>query len=160
MTKSAPKAQAKKSNFKPPAARKRAKPPFSDMIPRIRSFVLGSAKPTIIRKIITKFEGNGDKKNILIKELSPFIFWDVDISKLDVKHNKDLIIERVYTRGLEKDEIILFKIYTWNEIKKTVVDLLELNESTIRYLSVTFNIKENKFKCCEKKPSRWNCLKE
>jgi len=143
--------------FKPLAAPKRARRLFADIKPRIRSFFLGSAKPSIIRKIITKLEGNRDEINKVIKGFSPCIFWDVNISKLDVKHNKDLIIERVYTRGFEKDEILLWKVYSYNEIRKTVVDLWELDESTIRYLSVVFNIKEEKFRCYGKKPSHWKC---
>jgi len=129
--------------------------PFADIKPRIRSLILGSVKPTIIRNFITKLEGNRDEQNKIIKEISPYIFWDVNISKLDIKHDKDFIIERVYTRGFEKDEILLWKMYTWSEIRKTVVDLWELDESTIRYLSVVFNIKEKKFRCYGKKPSHW-----
>jgi len=103
---------------------------------------------------------NIEDKNRLLKEISPCIFWDVDVSKLGVKKNKDLIIERVYTRGFEKDEILLWKMYSWNEIKKTVVKLEELNDKTISYLSVIFNIKEKKFKCYGKKQLNLNYLKE
>jgi len=97
-----------------------------------------------------------EEKNKLIREISPCIFWDIDISKLDVKQDKNFIIERVYTRGFEKDEILLWKIYSWNEIKKTVVKLDELNEKTITYLSSILNIKEKKFKCYEKKQFHLN----
>ena len=58
------------------------------------------------------------QKNEFLKEISPCIFWDIDISKLDIKEDKKFIIERVYTRGFEKDEILLWKIYSFGEIKK------------------------------------------
>jgi len=92
-----------------------------------------------------------EEKNRLIREISPCIFWDVDISKLDVIEDKNYIIERVYTRGFEKDEILLWKIYSWKEIKKTVIKLEELNERTMAYLSFIFNIREDRFKCYKKK---------
>jgi len=97
-----------------------------------------------------------EEKNKLLKEISPCIFWDIDISKLDAKQDRNYIIERVYTRGFEKDEILLWKIYSWNEIKKTVIKLDELNEKTIAYLCGIFNIKEKNFKCYGKKQFHLN----
>ena len=97
-----------------------------------------------------------EEKNELIRQMSPCIFWDMDISKLDAHEDKNFIIERVYTRGYEKDEIILWKIYSWNEIRKTVVKLEELNEPTLAYLSGILNIREKKFKCYGKKPLHLN----
>jgi len=103
---------------------------------------------------------NKDERNKLIKEISPCIFWDADISKLDADKNKEFIMERVYSRGYEKDEILLWKIYSLNEIKKTVVKLEELNERALSYLSCIFNIKEKAFKCYGKKPYHLNYWKE
>jgi predicted nucleotidyltransferase len=51
MTKTAPAAGKKKSGRKPPAARKRAAPPFAGKIPFIRSLILNSVKPGTIKKI-------------------------------------------------------------------------------------------------------------
>jgi hypothetical protein len=101
-----------------------------------------------------------NNKNDVIKELSSCIFWDMDISKLDVDEDKEIIIERVLTRGFEKDEILLWKIYSRKTIKKTVVNSEELNDSTISYLSIVLNIKEKKFKCYKKKQYHLNYWKE
>ena len=106
------------------------------------------------------FKKNKDERNKLIRDISPCIFWDVDISKLDADKHKDLIMARVYSRGYEKDEMTLWKIYTINDIKKTVVKLEELNERALSYLSCILNIKERKFKCYKKKPYHLNYLKE
>jgi len=51
MTKTAPAAGKKKSGHNPPAARKRAAPPFAGKIPFIRSLILNSVKPGTIKKI-------------------------------------------------------------------------------------------------------------
>jgi len=100
------------------------------------------------------------EKNKLISQMTPSIFWDVDISKLDAIEDKNYIIERVYSRGYEKDEILLWKLYSYREIKKAVVKLEELNERAAAYLSQIFNIKESKFKCYTGKPYLLNCSTE
>jgi len=93
-------------------------------------------------------------RNDLIRELSPEIFWDVVISRLDVDQNKDLIIERVLTRGREKDEILLWKMYSYRVIKNVTLNLYELNDLTVRYMSFVLGVKEEKFRCYGKIP--WN----
>jgi hypothetical protein len=98
-----------------------------------------------------------DKKNSVLSQFSPHLFWDTDISKLDVRRDKTFIIERVMNYGLETDEIILYKLYTFGTITKTVTLLETLNRRTIAYLSMVLNIKETKFKCFGKTPSYLNC---
>ena len=100
------------------------------------------------------------ERNKLIEEISPCIFWDTDRAKLDAQEDKDYIIERVYTRGFEKDEIILWKIYSWRQIKNAVLKAEELNDRTIAYLSILLNIREKKFKCYGKNQFHLNCWKE
>ena len=51
MNKPVLKTQTKKSNFKPPAIRKRAAMPFTDKIPFIRSLILDSVEQGAIKKI-------------------------------------------------------------------------------------------------------------
>jgi len=71
-------------------------------------------------KIKKKFIGKEtiDYKNNLIKEISKSIFWDVKTENLDYDRNKEYIIERVYTRGNQEDEKLLWKIYSYYTIKK------------------------------------------
>ncbi|MDR0473690.1 MAG: hypothetical protein LBH43_08500 [Treponema sp.] len=99
---------------------------------------------------------NRRKRNELIEKISPCVFWDADISKLDADKNKDYIIERVMTRGFEKDEYLLWKIYSLRTLKKIVVKLEGLNDFTVGYLSEILNIREKKFKCYGKVPSYLN----
>ena len=98
-----------------------------------------------------------DRQNTVLSQFSPHLFWDIRINELDIRKDKTFIIERVMNYGLEKDEILLYKLYTANLIKKTVVKLETLNMRTIAYLSMIFNLKENKFKCYGKIPSHLNC---
>ena len=101
--------------------------------------------------------GEKNNKNVILSQFSPHLFWDTNLDKLDVKRDKTCIIERVINYGLEKDEIILYKLYSAGTIKKTVTKLETLNQRTIAYLSMVFNLKETDFKCFGKIPSHLNC---
>ena len=96
-------------------------------------------------------------KNSFLTQFSPHLFWDTDVSTLDVRRDKTYIIERVMNYGLETDEIILYKLYSFGVIRKTVTRLETLNQRTIAYLSMVLNLKETKFRCFGKIPSHLNC---
>jgi len=83
--------------------------------------------------------------NFLLKQISKAPFWDINIEYLDYKKNMVFIIERVFVYGNENDEKLLNKIYTLNQIKKSVLKSKELTETVIGYLSVILNIKKEKF---------------
>ena len=89
--------------------------------------------------------------NEILLELSPFIFWDVNIEKLDVKKNRDLIIKRIAVYGRDNDVKLMFKMYKKNEIKKILKNADCLNMSTVSYFGLILNIREKDFKCCKKK---------
>jgi len=97
------------------------------------------------------------KNNETVYQFSPHLFWDTNLDKLDVKRDKIYIIERVMNYGLEKDEILLYKLYSTGTIKRIITKLDTLNKRTIAYLSMIFNLKETKFKCFGKTPSHMNC---
>ena len=96
-------------------------------------------------------------KELILKELSPHLFWNIDISKLDVNKNKKIIIERIIEYGLDKDEIILWKLYNYFTIRKTAINMDSLPYMRIKYYSFVLNIKEKKFKCYKNKSYLWNC---
>jgi hypothetical protein len=95
-------------------------------------------------------------KNAILSQFSPHLFWDCRLDKLDVRKDKAYIIDRVMNYGLEKDEIILYKLYSAGSIRKTVTKL-ELNQRTIAYLCMILNLKETDFKCFGKIPSHLHC---
>jgi hypothetical protein len=115
---------------------------------RIKLYYLkDKIKKKFINKEIIKY------KNNLIQEISRSIFWDVKTENLDYDRNKEYIIERVYTRGNQEDEILLWKIYSYYTLKKIIPYLDGLDDITISYLSIIFNIKKEKFTCYGKKLS-------
>jgi len=86
-------------------------------------------------------------KNNILPKLSKHLFWDCDIVRLDPDVDKKLILERVFSRGTENDEITVFNYYGMDVIKDTVLDIKYFDKKTLNYLSVVFNIPKEEFKC-------------
>ena len=90
------------------------------------------------------------ERNILFKNLSRYLFWDYKTSMLDPDIDKKLILERVFTRGTENDEKVVFKYYGKETIKKTILDIKYIDKKTLNYLSVILDISKENFKCYKK----------
>jgi len=90
--------------------------------------------------------------NELLLELTKGLFWNSDIKKLDYIRDKKYIIERILDAGLENDEIIMWKLYSYKEIKKIALNIENLHKDMITYMSFVLKVKETKFKCYNKKP--------
>jgi hypothetical protein len=91
---------------------------------------------------------------ILLLNLIKEVFWNCDLSILDYKKDKNIIIERIIGYGLENNEIIMWKMYTYNEIKNVAVNIEYLEMDKIIYHAFVLNIDEKEFKCYGKK--QWN----
>jgi hypothetical protein len=86
----------------------------------------------------------------LLPRLSKFLFWDYDVNILDPNIDKNIILERVFTRGTENDEKEIFNYYGKTLIKDTVLNIKYFDKKTLNYLSIIFNISKEKFKCYKK----------
>ena len=87
-----------------------------------------------------------DKAIYKYPEFSDQCFWDMDYRKLDLKNDKNFIIERVVSRGGSKDEVELLKYYGWNTVKKEVVKIRYLNKKILNYLSLLFDVNKENFR--------------
>jgi len=86
-------------------------------------------------------------KNDLIYELSSYLFWDHDIKKLDSMNDRYLILQRVFSRGMENDEKLIFRLYNMEVIKETVLNIKNFDNKTLNYLSIVLKIPKEKFRC-------------
>jgi hypothetical protein len=84
--------------------------------------------------------------NILPK-LSEYLFWNCNINTLDPHLDRNLILERIFSRGTENDEKEALNYYGKNLIKNAVVDIKYLDKKTLNYLSIVFGIPKEEFKC-------------
>ncbi len=78
------------------------------------------------------------------------LFWDLPENSLDLKKNKRLILERVFSRGNIKEFQYVNKCYSWDEIRKTVVQVGSLDKKTLHFVSNTYQLKPSDFLCYKK----------
>jgi hypothetical protein len=90
-----------------------------------------------------------DNSSFLV-QLSQYLFWDYNVNMLNPDCDKKLIIERVFTRGTEMDEKILFSYYGKDAIQDCVLNIKYFDKKTLNYLSIVFDIAKEKFECYKK----------
>ena len=85
-------------------------------------------------------------------KLSNYLFWDVNIEKLDIKKDSGFFIERILTHGNEQDVNIMFSLYKKSKIKKVIKRMDYLNENSLGYFCFLLNMDKRRLKCYGKKP--------
>lgn len=90
----------------------------------------------------------GGKENKI--RLRRSLFWDVPTDALDPEKNRRLILERVFSRGNIEEFRSVNKYYTKEEIRKAVKDIGFLDNKTLHFISITYQIKSTDFKCYKK----------
>ena len=97
-------------------------------------------------------DGKQVEGNELLMKLTKAAFWNCDLDKFDYLEDKDYIIKRILEAGLENDEIIMWNLYSYEDIKNVAINLETLDESMVTYMSFVLKIDEKEFKCYGKKP--------
>jgi hypothetical protein len=82
-------------------------------------------------------EGNTKENNFLSK-LSDCLFWDCNKDMLDPDIDKNLILERVFTRGTENDEKEVFNYYGKDIIKHAVLTIKYLDKKNTKLFKYYF----------------------
>jgi hypothetical protein len=90
------------------------------------------------------------RPNNILPKLSKYLFWDCNISALDPNADKNLILERVFSRGTENDEKEVFNYYGMTVIKESVLNIKYLDKKTLNYLSIILDIPREDFRCYKK----------
>ena len=92
-------------------------------------------------------------------QLSPHLFWDVDKTKLEWQKDDLFIIGRVLEYGLLPDWEMIKSVYGLGQISKKVVHLRSLDDVTLSFLCLIFNLEPQAFRCYRLKqssPNFWN----
>jgi hypothetical protein len=108
----------------------------------------------MIHKAMEKL--NLDVHPIRKPRFSPYLFWDIKRKGFDFDQNRLLMIERVCSRGLEKDWREMLRYYGRKTVKEEVVRIGWLDGRTLSFLSCVFDIPKERFKCYKNRQSRKN----
>lgn len=96
---------------------------------------------------------------MILDQFSPHIFWDVDREKIDINKNKKWLVQRVLEYGLFSDWQIIYKYYGIEEIARISINLKDLDNKSVSFISVLANIPKENFLCYNIKrsnPKHWN----
>jgi hypothetical protein len=52
-----------------------------------------------------------------MSQLTKAVFWNCDIEKFDYIRDKNIIIKRIIEAELENDEVIMWSLYSYEDIK-------------------------------------------
>jgi hypothetical protein len=97
-----------------------------------------------------------DTRPIRKPRFSRYLFWDMGRKGFNFDQNRLLIIERVCSRGVEKDWREMIRYYGWETIKEEVVRIGWFDGKTPGFLSCVFDIPRERFKCYKNRRSRKN----
>ena len=91
-------------------------------------------------------------KQNTISKFTKGLFWNFNKEKLDFLEHKNLIIERIIEAGLENDEILMWKLYSYEDIKNVAINIEYLSPDKLIYMAFVLKINEEEFKCYGQKP--------
>jgi len=96
-----------------------------------------------------KVEFKNNYKPLL--QLTGGLLWNFNVEKMDYIRDKRQIIERILDAGVENDEIIMWKLYSYEDIKKIALNMENLHREKVTYTAFVLKIDEKKFKSYGKK---------
>lgn len=86
------------------------------------------------------------------------LFWDVDINTFDIDKFPEQTIERVLQYGQWEDWVAVVDYFSMDKIKQVVVNLRNIDDRTLAYLSIITEIPETEFRCyklSQLNPQHW-----
>lgn len=92
-------------------------------------------------------------------ELRPSLFWDSDVSKMDLQTHQKFIIERTLMRGMKEEFDAVLTFYGWETVRQTVVNARYLDKYSLSFCSVIFEVPKTEFRCyklAQLNPGHWN----
>lgn len=82
-----------------------------------------------------------------LSDLSPHLFWDVDITGLEWQKSVNYIIEKVLIYGVLSDWKIINQIYGADKIKEVSKSIRSMDDVTLNFLCTIYQLKAEDFRC-------------
>lgn len=100
------------------------------------------------------------KQTFKISDFSPHLFWDVDVSGLDMEKESLFIMENVFNYGRWKDIKIVLKHYGIKRIKREIVQAAYLKKTALSFLCLITGLEKSSFLSIKRRRERkgiiWN----
>lgn len=92
-------------------------------------------------------------------ELRPALFWDVEVSNIDLEKHRASVIERIATRGRFDEFRAMVRFYGRESVIDTLLNARYLDKRTLSYCSLIFEVPISEFRCyklAQLNPEHWN----
>jgi len=99
------------------------------------------------------------KHKHIVDQLKSQYFWDADISKLDDRAAKRLIIDRVFSLGSIQEINLILEHYGRKKVVDVLRNLNYIDPKTLNFAMRLFNLPKNAFTCHNRKqlnPQHWS----
>ena len=80
-------------------------------------------------------------------QISKTLFWEVDLSKIDFDLRARYVIERVVMYGNWRDWQEIKRYYGLEKIKEEMLKVRYLDDKTLNFLSIYFDVPKENFRC-------------
>ncbi len=92
-------------------------------------------------------------------QLHNYLFWDMDVERLDYTQHRTLVVQRVIERGSSEDFLAMFKLYGGvKNVRKIIKEIPYLSERNISFVCIFFNLKKEELRCYTRKLLREQLL--
>ena len=91
--------------------------------------------------------------------LRPSLFWDTDITTVDLVKHKKAIVERVLLRGTHEEFKALIKYYGMDAVKQIALNARYLDKVTLAFCCALFDKTKTDFRCYtwqQSNPTHWD----
>ena len=90
-------------------------------------------------------------------DLPKRLFWDTNMEHIDWATNARFVIHRVITCGEIKDWVVIKKHYGLERIKQEILQMRFLDDMTLNFFSVIFEIEKEEFRSYKLRDSLPEC---
>jgi hypothetical protein len=87
------------------------------------------------------------------------LFWDVDVTTIDLQKHKASVIERIATRGRWEEFQAILQFYGKQTVKEVLLNARWLDKRTLAFCSAIFQIPITEFRCyklAQSNPAHWD----
>jgi hypothetical protein len=75
------------------------------------------------------------------------LFWDVDLSDLDMETHRAFIVERVLDYGSWEDWLFIRKYYGMEQLKEIALGIRSMFPESLSFIATITRTPENQFRC-------------
>lgn len=83
-------------------------------------------------------------------DLSPFssnLFWDIDLTDLDLEKHASFIVNRVLDYGTMKDWLFIKSYYGQERLREIALNIKSMERESLSFIATVTNTPENQFRC-------------